>query len=57
MSLQHYCELFIGQVEVINDVGITIADESLVEYVTAENGRVNSNAEDKEEVKQFMLAA
>ena len=57
MSLQHYYELFIGQVEVINDFGITIADESLVEYVTAENGRVNSNAEDKEEVKQFMLAA
>lgn len=33
MSLQCYHELFLGQVEVLEEVGITVPDESLVESI------------------------
>jgi hypothetical protein len=39
MSLQRYHELFLHQVEVMDEVGITIPDESLVEAVAAASGR------------------
>ena len=38
-SLQWYYELFLGQVEVCEEVGVSIADESLVESITKANGR------------------
>ena len=38
MSLQWYHELFLGQVEVLDKVGITIADESLVTAIANVNG-------------------
>ena len=39
MLLQCYYELFLGQVEVCEEVGVTIADESLVESIAESNGR------------------
>jgi hypothetical protein len=41
-SLQCYYELFLGQVEVIDEVGVTIPDQSLVEMIAAENGRAGA---------------
>jgi hypothetical protein len=42
MSLQRYYELFLGQVEVIEEVRVTIPDESLVESIVASNGRAGA---------------
>jgi hypothetical protein len=42
MSLQRYYELFLGQVEVGEGVGVSIADESLVKSVAVSNGRAGS---------------
>jgi hypothetical protein len=41
MLLQQYYELFLGQVKVCEEVGVTIADESLVESIAESNGRAN----------------
>ena len=38
-SLQRYYELFLSQVEVCEEVGVTIVDESLVEAIVESNGR------------------
>ena len=38
-SLQQYYELFLGQVEVCEEVGVSIADKSLVESVAQANSR------------------
>jgi competence CoiA-like predicted nuclease len=37
-SLQCYYKLFLKQVEVIEEVGVTILDESLIQMIAAENG-------------------
>ena len=42
VSLQRYHELFLGQVEVLEEVGVTIPDESLVESIAASNGRAGA---------------
>jgi hypothetical protein len=44
-SLQRYHELFLGQVEVLEEVGVTIPDESLVESIAAANGRAGAPEE------------
>jgi hypothetical protein len=44
-SLQCYHKVFLGQVEVIEQVGMTIADESLVESIVALNGRAGAPEE------------
>jgi hypothetical protein len=41
-SLQRYHELFLGQVKVLEEVGVTIPDESLVESIAAANGRAGA---------------
>ena len=41
-SLQCYYELFLGQVEVCEEVGIMIVDESLVESITESNSRAGA---------------
>jgi hypothetical protein len=41
-SLQRYHKLFLGQVEVLEEVGVTIPDESLVESIAAANGRAGA---------------
>jgi Zinc knuckle len=57
MSLQQYYELFVTQVEVLHEVGITIEDESLVETIAAANGRGGApNDNDKQEAKEQALA-
>jgi hypothetical protein len=43
--LQQYHELFLGQVEVLEEVGVTIPDESLVELMAATNGRAGAPEE------------
>jgi hypothetical protein len=42
MSLQRYYELFLGQVEVVEEVGVTIPDEVLVNSIAAANGRADA---------------
>ena len=56
MTLERYHELFLAQVEVLNEVGITIEDEALAEEVAAENGRVEPNDEDQREARDQELA-
>ena len=45
MSLQQYHDLFQGQVAVLDEVGVTIHDDSLVESVAAANGRAGAPEE------------
>jgi hypothetical protein len=40
--LQRYHELFLAQVEVLEEVGVSIADESLIESIAAANGRAGA---------------
>jgi hypothetical protein len=40
--LQRYHELFLGQVDVLEEVRVTIADESLTESIAAMNGRAGA---------------
>jgi hypothetical protein len=39
MPLQRYYELFVGQIEVLEEVGVTLADNGLVESIAASKGR------------------
>jgi hypothetical protein len=56
-SLQHYHELFLGQVEVLEEVGVTIPDESLVELIAAANGRAGAPEEvDRTAAREQALA-
>jgi hypothetical protein len=41
-SLQRYHELFLGQVDILEEVGVTIADESLTESIAVMNGRAGA---------------
>ena len=42
MLLQCYYELFLGQVEVCEEVGVMIVDERLVESIAESNGRARA---------------
>jgi hypothetical protein len=44
-SLQRYHELSLGQVEVLEEVGVTMPNESLVESIAATNGRAGAPKE------------
>jgi hypothetical protein len=45
-SLQRYHELFLGKVEVLQEVGVTIPeDEGLIELIAAANGRASAPKE------------
>ena len=46
MSLERYHELFLAQIEVLDEVGITIEDEALVREVAHQNGREVANEDD-----------
>jgi len=46
MSLQHYHELFLGQVAVMDKVGISISDEAMAAAITRDNNHVKPNAND-----------
>jgi hypothetical protein len=45
MLLQCYHELFLTQVQVLDEVGVSIADEALVNDVTVRNGNVGPDGE------------
>ncbi len=45
MSLQRYHELFLAQVQVLDEVGVSIADEVLVNQVAVMNGNVGQGGE------------
>jgi hypothetical protein len=46
MSLQCYHKLFLAQVQVLDEVGVSIADEALVNDVAIRNGNVGPNGEE-----------
>ena len=56
MTLERYHELFLAQVEVLDEVGITIEDKVLVVEVAGENGRVEPNDDDQREAQDQELA-
>ncbi len=41
MPLQWYHELFIAQVQVLDEVGVSIADKALINKIAETNGNVN----------------
>jgi hypothetical protein len=41
MPLQCYHELFIAQVQVLDEVGVSIADQALINKIAETNGNVN----------------
>ena len=56
MSLERYHELFLAQVEVLDEVGITVEDEALVIEVAHQNGREVANEDDRTEAQSQELA-
>lgn len=56
MSLQRYHELFLSQVEVLEQVGVTVEDESLVESIAVNNMRAVPNADDRAAAREQALA-
>ena len=55
MTLERYHELFLVQVEVLDEVGITIEDDALVMEVTEQNGRAVPNNDDHSEARSQEL--
>ena len=56
MTLERYHELFLAQVEVLDEVGITIEDDALVMEIGEQNGRVVPNDDDWVEARNQELA-
>jgi hypothetical protein len=56
MSLQRYHELFLAQAEVLDQVGVTIEDESLVEAIATNNLQQVPNDADRNEAREQALA-
>ena len=55
MKLELYHELFLAQVDMLNEVGVTIPDAALTQHVAEQHGRGVSIAADHEEAKQIAL--
>ena len=55
MSLERYHELFLAQVEVLDEVGITVEDEALVRDVALQSGREVANEDDRTEARSQEL--
>ena len=55
MKLERYHELFLAQVDVLNEVGVTIPDTTLVQHVAEQHGRGEPAAADHKEAKQIAL--
>ena len=55
MKLERYHEIFLTQVEVLDEVGLTVADTALVQHVAEQHGRDEPVAADHEEAKQIAL--
>ena len=56
MKLERYHELFLAQVEVMDEVGVTIPDFALIQQVAEQHGRGVATAADRAEAKQIALA-
>ena len=56
MTLERYHELFLAQVEVLDEVGITIEDDALVMAIGEQNGRIVPNGDDRIEARNQELA-
>ena len=56
MSLQRYHELFLAQVEVMHEVGVTIADDALVNAIADANGRSTPNQNNRNAAREQALA-
>ena len=56
MKLERYHEIFLAQVEVLDEVGVSIADTALIQQVAEQHGRGVPTAADQEEAKQIALA-
>ena len=56
MMLECYHELFLAQVEVLDEVGITVGDDTLVTEVVQQNGREVPNDDDHTEARSQELA-
>ena len=56
MTLERYHELFLAQVEVLDEVGITIEDDALVMAIGEQNGRDVPNENDRLEARNQELA-
>ena len=55
MKLEHYHELFLAQVDVLNEVGVTIPDTALIQHMAEQHGWGEPIAADHEEAKQMAL--
>ena len=55
MKLECYHEIFLTQVEVLDEVGVTITDTALMQHVAEQHGRGVPIAADHEEAKQMAL--
>ena len=55
MKLECYHELFLAQVDVLNEVGVTIPDTALIQHVAEQHGRQEPIVADHEEAKQIAL--
>ena len=56
MKLERYHEIFLAQVEVLEEVGVTIADTALVRHVAQQHGRDEPVPADHDEAKQIALS-
>ena len=56
MKFERYHEIFLAQVEVLDEVGVTIPDSALIQQVVEQHGRGVPMAADREEAKQIALA-
>ena len=56
MKLEWYHKIFFAQVEVLDEVGVSIADTALIQQVAEQHGRGAPMAADREEAKQIALA-
>ena len=56
MRLERYHEIFLAQVEVLEEVGVTISDTALVQHVGQQHGRDEPVEADHDEAKQIALS-
>ena len=55
MKLEWYHEIFLEQVEVLDEVGVTIPDTTLIQHVVEQHGRGVPIVADHEEAKHIAL--
>ena len=56
MKLKWYHEIFLAQVEVLDEVGVTIPNTALIQQVAEQHGRGVPTVADQAEAKQIALA-